>query len=80
LCPTELRETYEDGKEETLIRILLRHLPAEYDVAVKTVKDLARLRKYGESGKLEAILIARTILGPTTLLITFPIMLSFVLS
>ena len=55
MCPSELRLSYEDGKEETLIRILLRHLPAEYDAAVKTVKDLARLRKYSEGGNLEAI-------------------------
>ena len=55
MCPAELRVTYEDGKEETLIRLLLRHLPAEYDAAVKTVKDLARLRKYSEEGMLEAI-------------------------
>ena len=39
MCPDELRLTYEDGKEETLIRILLRYLPAEYDGAVKTVKE-----------------------------------------
>jgi hypothetical protein len=55
MCPSELRDTYDDGKDETLIRLLLRHLPAEYDAAVKTVKDLARLRKYSESGKLETI-------------------------
>ena len=55
MCPSELRDTYEDGKEETLIRLLLRHLPAEYDMAVKTVKDLARLRKYSESGSLVTI-------------------------
>jgi hypothetical protein len=55
MCPSELRDTYDDGKEETLIRLLLRHLPAEYDVAVKTVKDLARLRKCSEGGNLEAI-------------------------
>ena len=55
MCPVELRDTYEDGKEETLIRLLLRQLPAEYDGAVKAVKDLARLRKYSERGKLEAI-------------------------
>ena len=55
MCPAELRDTYEDGKEETLIRLLLRHLPAEYDAAVKTVKDLARLRKYSEDGMLETI-------------------------
>ena len=55
MCPSELRNTYDDGKEETLVRILLRHLPAEYDAAVKTVKDLARLRKYSEEGNLESI-------------------------
>ena len=55
MCPSELRDTYEDGKEETLIRLLIRHLPAEYDQAVKSVKDLARLRKYSEEGNLEAI-------------------------
>jgi hypothetical protein len=46
---------YEDGKEETLVRLLVRLLPAEYDQAVKAVKDLARLRKYSERGKLDAI-------------------------
>jgi hypothetical protein len=55
MCPAELRDTYEDGKEETLIRLLLRHLPAEYDGTVKTVKDLARLRKYSEAGNLVTI-------------------------
>jgi hypothetical protein len=55
MCPSELRDTYDDGKEETLIRLLIRHLPAEYDGAVKAVKDLARLRKYSEGGKLESI-------------------------
>ena len=39
MCPAELRDTYEDGKEETLIRLLLRHLPAEYDMAVKTHRE-----------------------------------------
>jgi hypothetical protein len=55
MCPTELRDTYDDGKEETLIRLLIRHLPAEYDGAVKAVKDLARLRKYSDDGKLTTI-------------------------
>jgi hypothetical protein len=55
MCPVDMRDSYEDGKEETLVRLLVRHLPAEYDVAVKAVKDLARLRKYSEEGKLEAI-------------------------
>ncbi len=55
MCPPDMRDTYEDGKEETLVRLLVRLLPAEYDQAVKAVKDLARLRKYSEGGKLDAI-------------------------
>jgi hypothetical protein len=35
--------------------VLVRHLTAEYDIAVKAVKDLARLQKYSVGGKLEAI-------------------------
>jgi hypothetical protein len=55
MCPADMRDTYEDGKEETLVRLLVRLLPAEYDQAVKAVKNLARLRKYSEGGKLDAI-------------------------
>ncbi len=55
MCPADMRDSHEDGKEETLVRILVRHLPEEYDQAVKAVKDLARLRKYSEGGKLDAI-------------------------
>ncbi len=55
MCPTDMRDTYEDGKEETLVRVIVRHLPAEYDQAVKAVKDLARLRKYSEGGMLDSI-------------------------
>ncbi len=36
-------------------RLIVRHLPAEFDQAVKAVKDLARLRKYSEGGMLGAI-------------------------
>ena len=55
MCPVELRDSYDDGKEETLVRLLLRLLPAEYDMAVKNVKDLARIRKYSEAGNLVTI-------------------------
>jgi hypothetical protein len=55
MCPTDMRDTYEDGKEETLMRMLVRLLPAEYDQEVKAVKDLARLRKYSEGEQLDAI-------------------------
>ncbi len=55
MCPADMRDTYEDGKDEALVRILVRYLPAEYDQAVKAVKDLARLRKYSEGGLLDSI-------------------------
>ncbi len=35
MCPKDKRDGYQDGSEETLIRAILRYLPAEYDAAVK---------------------------------------------
>jgi hypothetical protein len=49
------RDAYQDGQEETLIRMILRFLPAEYDAAMKSVRDLSRLRKYGEEGDITQI-------------------------
>jgi hypothetical protein len=39
MCPKDKRETYDTGKESTLVRILLRTLPAEYDQAVAKAKS-----------------------------------------
>jgi hypothetical protein len=55
MCPKDKRDTYQDGKEETLIRLILRLLPAEYDASAKSVRDLSRLRKYGEEGDITQI-------------------------
>ena len=55
MCPKDKRDTYDTGKECTLVRILLRTLPAEYDAAVKSVRDLTKLRKYGLLGDLTQI-------------------------
>ncbi len=56
MCPNkDKRDTYDTGKECTLVRILLRTLPAEYDAAVKSVRDLTKLRKYGLLGDLTQI-------------------------
>ncbi len=41
--------------KRNLRQVLVRHLLAESDIAVKAVKDLARLRKYSAGGKQEAI-------------------------
>ncbi len=54
-CPKDQRDTYEDSKESTLVRIILRHRPKEYDSAVKTVMDLHRFRLYGKEGDLSKI-------------------------
>jgi len=55
MCPKDKRDTYEDAKEHTLVRILLKTLPAEYDGAVKSVRDLMKLRKYGVMGDFSGI-------------------------
>ena len=55
MCPKDQRESYEDGKESTLVRIILRHRPKEYDSAVKTVMDLHRFRLYAKEGDLSKI-------------------------
>ncbi len=36
MCPKDKSDTYDTGKESTLVRILLRTLPAEYDQADET--------------------------------------------
>jgi hypothetical protein len=55
MCPKDKRDTYQDETEQTLVRMILRFLPAEYDASVKAVRDLSRLRKYGEQGGITAI-------------------------
>ena len=55
MCPNDKRDGYEEGKETTLTRIVLRTYPAEYDPAVKSVQDMVRFRKAGESGEMAKI-------------------------
>jgi hypothetical protein len=55
MCPKEQRETYEDGKESTLVRLILRLRPKEYDDAVKTAMNMHRIRLYGKTGDLSKI-------------------------
>ena len=55
MCPKDKRDTYDTGKETTLVRIVLRTVPQEYDQAVKSVRDLTKLRKYGVMGDLTQI-------------------------
>jgi hypothetical protein len=48
MCSRDKSQDYEDGKETTLTCLIFRKLPKEYDVAVKTVRDLHRFRAYGK--------------------------------
>jgi hypothetical protein len=55
MCPKDKVDTYDPGKETTLVRILQSTLPKEYDSAQKTVMDMMRFRKASESGGMESI-------------------------
>ena len=55
MCPRDQRDTYEDGKEHTLVRIILRFRPKEYDEAVKAAMNLHRIRLYTKGGDLSKI-------------------------
>jgi hypothetical protein len=55
MCPRDKRDQYEDGKETTLVRLILRHRPSEYDSAVKTVMDLHRFCMYSKGGDVSKI-------------------------
>ncbi len=55
MCPVDKRPDYNPGKLSTLVRLILENLLAEYDAAVKHVRNLHRLRKYGESGNVAHI-------------------------
>ena len=55
MCPVDKRDDYNPGKILTLVRLIIDKLPKEYDAAVKYVKNLHKLRKYGESGNVAHI-------------------------
>ena len=55
MCPNGKRATYEEGKESTLVRIILRTISGEYDAAVKSMHDMVRFRKANATGLLGSI-------------------------
>jgi hypothetical protein len=55
MCPKDKQDTYDAGKESTLVRIPLKTLPKEYDGAIKECKSLLRFRKVNSLGKLDSI-------------------------
>ena len=55
LCPKDKQESYESGKETTLVRMILKHIPKEYDACIKTCRGFIRMRKAGVEGNLAGI-------------------------
>ena len=55
MCPKDKHKDYDEGKETTLVRLILNALPAEYDEAVQGVRTLLRIREMIKSGNLDLI-------------------------
>ena len=55
MCPKEKHKDYDEGKETTLVRLILNTLPAEYDNAVHHVRNLMAIREMVKGGDLESI-------------------------
>ena len=55
MCPKEKHKDYDDGKETTLVRLILNTLPSEYDDAVQGVRTLMKIREMMKSGDMESM-------------------------
>ena len=55
MCPKDKHKDYDEGKETTLVRLILNALPAEYDEAVQGVRTLLKIREMIKSGNVELI-------------------------
>ena len=55
MCPKEKHKDYDEGKETTLVRLILNTLPSEYDDAVHHVRNLMRIREMIKTGDMESI-------------------------
>ncbi len=55
MCPKDKHKDYDEGKESTLVRLILNALPAEYDEAVQNVRNLMRIREMIKSGNMDLI-------------------------
>ena len=55
MCPKDKHKDYDEGKESTLVRLILNALPAEYDEAVQGVRNLLRIREMIKSGNADLI-------------------------
>ena len=55
MCPKDKHKDYDEGKETTLVRLILNTLPSEYDDAVQNVRNLMRIREMIKSGNIDSI-------------------------
>jgi hypothetical protein len=55
MCPKDKHKDYDEGKETTLVRVILNTLPAEYDNAVHHVRNLMAIREMVKGGDIESI-------------------------
>ena len=55
MCPKDKVNTYDEGKETFLVRLIIRFLPKENDAAVKKLRSLVCFRKIGEAGTMSTI-------------------------
>jgi hypothetical protein len=54
-CPKDKHKDYDEGKETTLVRLILNTLPAEYDNAVHHVRNLMAIREMVKGGDIDSI-------------------------
>jgi hypothetical protein len=38
MCPKDKLASYDEGKESTMVRMIIRYLPKEYDMSVKKMR------------------------------------------
>jgi hypothetical protein len=55
MCPKNKHKDYDEGKESTLVRLIINALPAEYDEAVQGVRTLLKIREMIKSGNVDLI-------------------------
>jgi hypothetical protein len=55
MCPKDKHKDYDEGKETTLVRLILNTLPSEYDDAVQNVRNLMRIREMIKTGDMESV-------------------------
>jgi hypothetical protein len=55
MCPKDKHKDYDEGKETTLVRLILNTLPAEYDSTVHHVRSLMAIRNMVKGGDIDSI-------------------------